>query len=109
MIDFINNMNAKQEDDIEVCDMEIDKIVDESLTEISENDISQESQVLYLKMHKKLLYFALFVGVLLHGAKCVLDAARNTRCVHIKICYSEIIEPFRDSYTLLFFLSILNF
>lgn len=48
MIDVINRIKANQEDDLEVCEMEIDKAVDEIVTETSENDISQDSQVMRL-------------------------------------------------------------
>lgn len=45
MIDFIKKMKQKEEDDLEVCDMEVDKSMEEAVTENSENDVSQDSQV----------------------------------------------------------------
>lgn len=84
-------MKRKEEDDLEICDMDVDKSFDETVTEISENDVSQDSQVLLANTSKTLSYLVLFVGVLCYRAKCVLDATTNTRCVHNKICYSNVI------------------
>lgn len=81
MIDFINNMKAKQEDDLEVCDMEVDKIVDESITEISENDVSQESQVLYFHLLKRTTVFCIICRCLVSWSKvCVGCCKKHTLC-----------------------------
>lgn len=47
MIDFINKIAESQEDNLQVCGMELEKSLSEEVpaTEISDNDISQESQV----------------------------------------------------------------
>lgn len=50
-------MKEKEEDDLNVCDMDVDQSVEESITEISENDISQDSQVLFLNKYQNTSIF----------------------------------------------------
>lgn len=85
MIDFINKMKAKQEDDMEICDMEVDKSFEETITEISENDISQDSQVLLANKHKNPLYLVGTVCRCLFfswSKVCVGCNKKHTLCSH---------------------------
>lgn len=62
MIDVLNKRRAKEEDDLEICDMDVDTVVEESVTEVSENDVSQDSQVILLSV-LTWIHFYLFQGV----------------------------------------------
>lgn len=102
MIEFINKMRAREEDDFEVCEMDVDKSFEETVVETSENDISQDdSQVQLFLQAQKIAGFLMLVVVLFCVAKCVLNRTRNTHYVYIQICYSKINEPLFPCYVLL--------
>lgn len=76
MIDFINKMRSKQEDDLHVCDMDVDKIIDESVT-----DVSQDSQVMQPRAPAKTALFCVTCRCLVPWSKvCVGYYEKHTLC-----------------------------